>query len=1188
MIQITVEGRRASVTNKEILTSGSVGIECQWTFSEDWAGLTKTAVFRFGEDGDGKEIVLTSTNRCVVPWEVLTEEGEPVFAGVYGINDETGTIVVPTVWASIGVVKPGVEVGTPAIPAPTPSEIDQVKTIANDALNTAQQAMNYAEGEVDSARQYAESANLSMQGAASYYRMANDKAYQADRAAGNANGFALTAGNYAQTASQSASEASQSATNAASSASTATAKASEANTSATTASQAAQSASGSATAAENSYISARDEASQAATSATTARGMALTAGNYMQAAAQSAAQAAGSATNASTAQTAAETAQGAAETAQGKAEDAQAAAEDAQGAAETAAASVSASAAQIAQNTSDISDLNRHLSDVEENQIPELKSATGAVADSTVEYDVKSFAVKYSGYKILETGLRSQDANYNIRAYSVTPGECLLIKSDDMFQFQTVDTVSLYNTDWRVGHTYKSGNYYLQVPADATYLVVSTPKTDSTANAYDLIGNERIDTLNDVIFDVWGIDDAAKVFPGYIDTSGVYHVSGTNWRSYEYKADFVDVILEVDALTNQTNIVLVSYYSEYVDNPANLTAANWIKSEPLINGIGQVNIYKDLIPPQGCKAIVITNRITQFSDPIIKIRNNALDAKIADIERELERIDNYSGVYRIKSNQSPVFTVTHGDAKNIFDHFRLGMVKDGKLLYWLNQADISKQENGVYNSDLTGTDGDVMFVNDCDVYYAFTGDDTYDIMLFSLTPFEFSGLPSKRLTSRGIAPCACYIDNINDPATRHDNYQLLGDGTTHCTINSNHVAYYGADKNIVGQYVPSESGGVISYAYDSTKHFISNGQKRATVFVDLRTAEKAALNKGTQYTNYDLMSVECMFAMMYAEYCTRYIGDASIFGILYRDTPTADTFANGTLAEDGMRFKDANDTWVYKAMSDTLTNSNSEANPIYTMLSNYTNMWSILEQHQVMSHVTQQNIAANTWFVYEGNEYKYLNVGTGNYLTDGIMSVVLLKKYRTKLDGIIHNGVDVTGNDAEFIVMSSLYRGLVLDTLPHYWITGIKAVLKSDAPLSYYFYGTENYKKYIMDRVYPAITLQDVYDFQKCYDYLGMFYSTGGVTEMKLHSNNCMLVPIERGGNGYSTYDCFAVQTDKKLANSDIDHTHTDVVTDNTQIVTGVKLGYIGGFSRLYTQHPESYDVALAGYTKFVCHDVEI
>ena len=381
MIQITVEGRRASVSNKEILTSGSIGIECQWTFSEDWAGLTKTAVFRFGEDGDGKEIVLTSTNRCVVPWEVLTEEGEPVFAGVYGINDETGTIVVPTVWASIGVVKPGVEVGTPAIPAPTPSEIDQVKTIANDALNTAQQAMNYAEGEVDSARQYAESANLSMQGAASYYRMANDKAYQADRAAGNANGFALTAGNYAQTASQSASEASQSATNAASSASTATAKASEANTSATTASQAAQSASSSATAAENSYNSARDEASQAASSAATARGMALTAGNYMQAAAQSAAQAAGSATNASRAQTAAETAQGAAETAQGKAEAAQAAAETAQAAAEASAQSVSASAAQIAQNTSDISDLSRQLSDVEENQIPELKSALNEIID---------------------------------------------------------------------------------------------------------------------------------------------------------------------------------------------------------------------------------------------------------------------------------------------------------------------------------------------------------------------------------------------------------------------------------------------------------------------------------------------------------------------------------------------------------------------------------------------------------------------------------------------------------------------------------------------------------------------------------------------------------------------------------------------------------------------------------------
>ena len=39
MIQITADTRRAVVTNKELLTTGSAGIQVQFTLSEDWAGL---------------------------------------------------------------------------------------------------------------------------------------------------------------------------------------------------------------------------------------------------------------------------------------------------------------------------------------------------------------------------------------------------------------------------------------------------------------------------------------------------------------------------------------------------------------------------------------------------------------------------------------------------------------------------------------------------------------------------------------------------------------------------------------------------------------------------------------------------------------------------------------------------------------------------------------------------------------------------------------------------------------------------------------------------------------------------------------------------------------------------------------------------------------------------------------------
>jgi hypothetical protein len=71
MIEISVDTRRAVVTNKEILTSGSAGIQVQFTLSEDWTGLSKLAVFRTGEDGESIDVVLDNNLNCVVPAEAL-------------------------------------------------------------------------------------------------------------------------------------------------------------------------------------------------------------------------------------------------------------------------------------------------------------------------------------------------------------------------------------------------------------------------------------------------------------------------------------------------------------------------------------------------------------------------------------------------------------------------------------------------------------------------------------------------------------------------------------------------------------------------------------------------------------------------------------------------------------------------------------------------------------------------------------------------------------------------------------------------------------------------------------------------------------------------------------------------------------------------------------------------------------
>ena len=144
MIQITVDTRRAVVTNKELLTTGSAGIQVQFTLSEDWAGLSKMAVFRLGDDGQKVDVVLDSSLTCVVPPEVLTLDGEVVFIGVYGHNGQ-GTVIIPTIWASAGVVKPGAEPETPASAEPTPAIWAQILDVAQGAEETATEAMSLVE-----------------------------------------------------------------------------------------------------------------------------------------------------------------------------------------------------------------------------------------------------------------------------------------------------------------------------------------------------------------------------------------------------------------------------------------------------------------------------------------------------------------------------------------------------------------------------------------------------------------------------------------------------------------------------------------------------------------------------------------------------------------------------------------------------------------------------------------------------------------------------------------------------------------------------------------------------------------------------------------------------------------------------------------------------------------------------------
>lgn len=113
MFILKANKNRLILTRREPITSGSVNVyNVQFEFSDDWGGLTRTAVFKARDVS--VPIFLGNGDAAVIPWEVLQKPNIQLYVGVYGTQDTD--IVLPTVWASLGVILDGTETGGSAPP----------------------------------------------------------------------------------------------------------------------------------------------------------------------------------------------------------------------------------------------------------------------------------------------------------------------------------------------------------------------------------------------------------------------------------------------------------------------------------------------------------------------------------------------------------------------------------------------------------------------------------------------------------------------------------------------------------------------------------------------------------------------------------------------------------------------------------------------------------------------------------------------------------------------------------------------------------------------------------------------------------------------------------------------------------------------------------------------------------------
>lgn len=130
MFALYAEKNQLTVREKEPVTSGSVNVyPVRFEFSEDWDGMSKTAVFQAG----CKETTVALTGgACTVPAEVLSEPGYYLMAGVCGKQGES--TVLPTVWANLGLISEGSVTGEDPEPAPPPDGWQEALDAKGDSL----------------------------------------------------------------------------------------------------------------------------------------------------------------------------------------------------------------------------------------------------------------------------------------------------------------------------------------------------------------------------------------------------------------------------------------------------------------------------------------------------------------------------------------------------------------------------------------------------------------------------------------------------------------------------------------------------------------------------------------------------------------------------------------------------------------------------------------------------------------------------------------------------------------------------------------------------------------------------------------------------------------------------------------------------------------------------------------------
>lgn len=191
-IQIQCIDQVLTITNEPIVASGGVNEDTvTFDFCPLWDGLVKTATFYTDKEPEDIYEVVLSEDSCVIPHEVLSDEGV-LNIGVRGMSDDV--VIRTTATIKYKIIK-GAPRGTNVPEEPTPDVYQQILEIMTDAQECAENAE-------DRANDAATSASDAEKSAENAERDANEAASSAQTAENAANNAINTANNAVTTANE--------------------------------------------------------------------------------------------------------------------------------------------------------------------------------------------------------------------------------------------------------------------------------------------------------------------------------------------------------------------------------------------------------------------------------------------------------------------------------------------------------------------------------------------------------------------------------------------------------------------------------------------------------------------------------------------------------------------------------------------------------------------------------------------------------------------------------------------------------------------------------------------------------------------------------------------------------------------------------------------------------------------------